>query len=226
MKSLLATFALLPLLIACSTTKQTEPLLNTVNIGVLEGTRLDDWRLLANDNQGIAGKVITLPYAQLLNELALGNLDLVVGIPETKEVADLFPHNSVVVASRRFDYLVFKDDTRRLNEYVFERSFLNQVKRLGYVASGESGVVNDLVMPEAKIHQTYVACESMVQCHAWLINKEIDAIYTDVDQVEQVEMTQNFIAAGFEKSIDFTLLMNKKTLTENEQKTLENLFSP
>ena len=226
MKSLLATFVLLPLLMACTATKQTEPLLNTVNIGVLEDTRLDDWRLLANDSQGIAGNVEMLPYEQLLSELALGNLDLVVGIPETKDVADIFPHNSVVVASRRFDYLVFKDDTRKLNEYVFERSFLNQVKRLGYVASGESGVVNDLVMPEAKIHQTYVACESMVQCHAWLINKEIDAIYTDVDLIDQVEMNQDLVAVGFETSIDFTLLMNKKTLTDNEQKTLENLFSP
>lgn len=225
MKSIITLILFLPLLFGCATTKQSTPLLSTINIGVLHDTRLDDWRLLTIDNPGIAGNVASLPYERLLEEMAAGNLDLIVGIPETDDVAEVFSQNSIVIASRAFDYLVYKGDERQLDEYVFESNFLKQVNRLGYVASGEPGVVNELVLPDAKSHQTYVACNSTEQCHLWLKNQEIDAFYSDVDVIENDEINLDLVAVGFEKTVEFTLLMNKKTLTENEQETLRDIFS-
>ena len=226
MKKLIFSLTIASMLSACSVTKeQVQPLLNTVNIGVLEDTRLADWRLLSKSEQTLAGKVIELPYDALLDEMRVGNLDLIVGIPATGKANQLMLEHSVVVDERVFDYFVHSEDKRRLSEYVFERNFLKQVNRLGYVAKGEPGVINELVMPQALAHQSYIQCDSLAQCFQLLSEQNIDAIYSDVAALDALDSNHALVTVGFEKTVDFTLLMNDKTLTSAERNELGKLFS-
>lgn len=224
MKKLIFSLTIASMLSACSVTKeQVQPLLNTVNIGVLEGTRLADWRLLSQSEQTLAGKVIELPYDALLDDMRVGNLDLIVGIPEMEDMK--LQGHSIVLEERIFDYLVYKKDQRLLNEYVFESSFLKQVQRLGYVAKGEPGVVNELVMPKALVHQSYIQCDSLDHCFQLLVSQNIDAIYSDIAVLDKFNSDNTLLTAGFEKNVGFTLMMNDKTLTQAERNELGKLFS-
>lgn len=199
--------------------------MTTVNIGVLEGTRLTDWRILASTEQTFSANVTSFSYDELIKQMTEGNLDVIVGLPEIDSVKDLFPENSVVVATRTFDYFVNKQDQRQLHDYVFETSFLKQVNRVGYVNLGEPGVINELMLPQAQQHQAYVACDSLSQCNNYLNNQEIDAFYSDLALMKELQETAELSAAGFEKHVNFSLLMNPKTLTSEEQKALTKLFS-
>ncbi|MCF6455655.1 hypothetical protein [Pseudoalteromonas sp. MMG024] len=226
MKNFIICLTVMCVLSACSLTKeQVQPLLNTVNIGVLEDTRLADWRLLSKSNQTLAGNVIELPYDALLDEMRVGNVDLIVGIPETDDLKAMMHSRSIVLEERVFDYLVYKEDQRLLSEYVFESSFLRQVQRVGYVAKGESGVVNELVMPKPLRHQSYIQCDSLEHCFQLLVSQEIDAIYSDTAALDTFNSDNTLVTVGFEKSVGFTLLMNDKTLTQTERNELGKLFS-
>lgn len=227
MKQVLVSVLITMMLSACAASnKQAQySLLQTLNIGVLENTRLLDWRMLAMSEQDLAQKIVTLPYDALLEELEKGNLDLIVGLPEIEQLNDIFPQNSAVIATREFDFIVASNDQRNLTEYVFQKSFLKKIYRLGYVANDEFGVVNEFVLPPRMSHQTYIKCQSLEDCQKQLMSGEIDAIYGDLDHLKQCELCKQMTPVGFEQEVLFTVFMNTNTLTENEQDELSRIFS-
>lgn len=213
-------------LYGCTATgKNTTPLLKTLNIGVLENTRLAQWRLMLMAQQGATASVVAMKYEDLLSQMSQGNLDLVVGLPQTDAIKHFLPPERVVIATRQFDYFVAQDDKRQLDEYIFQSNFIKQVSRLGYVGEGEPGIINELVMPKPHSHQTYVKCASLKECEGLLKSHDIDAVYSDVTHFYEAGLSVAYHPVGFSKQIDFTLLMNQKTLTEQERKELKRLFS-
>ncbi len=231
MKKLFLVMIVAALVSACTTTTVTsrDSLLSTLKIGVLKGTRLAVWQDEVVGTSMTQLDVKYLSYEQLKQGVASGNLDVVIGMPATDHLIAEGYWSSDPLEVREFNFHVRADDPRGLSKYSFFASFERQLKKVGYVSSGEAGIVNGELIKQSQLANKLVPCGEMARCLAQLAAHKLDAVFADV-QLMQAHLSQvsgqspALEVSNFSHKQPFTLMVSQKTLTESEFKQLNKML--
>lgn len=203
-------------------------LLKSMNVGVLEGTRLLDWSAHIYNGDGVAFNVLYADEKNLMQSFRDGNIDILVGLPLTDEGAADKIWATDPIAMRQFDFFVRSDDPNKLHEYLLFKRFMSKVKKIGYASQGESGVVNRLVLKEKNVLEKFVACGTLKECMFMLDEKKIDSLFADellLKKHQQNKQLQSpvLLTAGFGYEQPFSLLINQRTLSEKDFNRLSRI---
>lgn len=209
-------------------------LLETINFGLLKESRISDWKkaIVVKDSQL---NVIEMDKEQINEQLALGNLDVVVGLPLTDESLKSSLWGSKPVKFRNFDFYVRRNDKRKLHKYIFFSSFKKAVSQVGYVSEGEPGVVNQMLLEQSNFTDKLVPCGNMSGCLNLLKNEKIDSVFADRNNIQYYFSQQSKVEKNSVNLFDwvqetkfghkqaFSLLVNQRSLTREEFNEINDL---
>ncbi|RJG42772.1 transporter substrate-binding domain-containing protein [Motilimonas pumila] len=217
------------LLAACAAPRPTEnSLLSSIKFGVLKDTRLNQWHRGMSDPAGTTLDIQYLDVINLHRQLTNGNIDVAVGIPVTDSILEQGYWSSEPLSVRTFTFYVRSDDPRKLHKYSFFNSFSKKLKRIGYVSTGESGIVNEAINTQSKMQEKLVACGAMAECYQALRNREIDSLFADEAMLKaymaQNDLNTGVVASSFSHQQAFTLLVNQRTVSRDEFNKLNKML--
>jgi len=230
MKKIIMLSCLLLLVAGCTTTVPSQDsLLSSLKFGVLKDTRLAQWR---QDVIGSSRSQLDIQYlneADLKKNIVEGNLDVIIGLPATDKLIEEGYWSSSALEVRRFNFYSRADDLRKLHRYIFFSSFVKQLSNVGYVSEGEAGVVNNKINELNRAASKLVPCGTLVSCINRVNNGELDALFADERSVntfqeQHQDSKKQLLPSKFASEHDFTLLVNKGTVSIDEFNELNRLL--
>ncbi len=223
-------FCVLLFATGCATTvPNQDSLLSSLKFGVLKDTRLIQWR---KDVIGSSRSQLDIQYldeADLNKKIAEGNLDVIIGLPATDQLIEEGYWSSYALEVRRFNFYSRGDDPRRLHRYIFFSSFAKQLSHVGYVSEGEAGVVNDKINRLNRAASKLTPCGTLTLCINRVNSGELDTLFVDerlitTFQKEHEGIKKQLQPSKFSSEHDFTLLVNKGTVSKEEFSELNRLL--
>lgn len=202
-------------------------LVESVNIGVLQDTRVNNWQRILKGQEVRANSVQVLNAQALHEQLEAGNIDLAIGLPHSGAAQQLRLWQTRPIMQRDFKFIARKDDPLKLKNYLFLGSFVNRAKSIGFVSEGESGAVNQMIVSQLPGATAFNGCGSLQSCMKALDSGSINALFVDNLQFKRKAQrltTSDYLLCRLTHKQDFAVMVNQRTLSDSEFQQIDSLI--